>query len=208
MYLIHFYFHNLLPQSKTFHQERSMTTAKYSMWAMCPPPPLRHRCCCDSPHVQNLSAGQVRAAQSADDRWKSRAAALEWKWHGLDNMATTRFKRLHSSDGLAGKRCCPDASLRLQLKCSFHEPGLSITGGELWGGVGGRAIFGLLFFCPSCDPQGSCCGRDNGRWECVDIKEAHCLHGHAMQKCNSVTLLLRLLLCNVCVRFPPVNPSE
>lgn len=30
--------------------------------------------------------------QSADDRWKSRAAALEWKWRSPDNVATRRFK--------------------------------------------------------------------------------------------------------------------
>ena len=51
-----------------------------------------------------------------------RAEWLQWNENGtaLDNMATNRFKSLCGSED-PSKRCCPDASFQLQLKCSFHE---------------------------------------------------------------------------------------
>lgn len=148
--------------------------------------------CCDSPHVQRLSARRQQEAQRADDRWKSRTSALEWKWFSLDSMATKRFKRQDGSEG-PGTRCCPDASPPPQLKCSFHESACRSLAGS-W-----RER--RLFFSELCSP--GCCHfffflPDNGRWECLDISGGLLRAWTCHTKFNSVTLRLWLLPCITC----------
>lgn len=124
--------------------------------------------CCDSPHVQRLSASRLQEAQSADDRWKSRTSALEWKWCSLDSMATKRFKRLDGSED-PGTRCCPDACPPPQLKCSFHESACRSLGESR---EGEAAVF-LRALLPVCQTMA-----DGNAWILVD---AFYVLGHAMQ---------------------------
>lgn len=149
--------------------------------------------CCVSLHIQKLSARRLQEAQSADDRWKSWMSALEWKWCSLDGMATKRFKRLDGSED-PGTRYCPDASPPPQLKCSFHESAMSITGWE----PGGRS---------GCFYQSSAaCLPDNGRWECLDISWglSTCLDMLCkVQQCHAPSLTL--LPCINCECVPSLS---
>lgn len=119
-----------------------------------------------------------------------RAERLHWNENGtaLDNMATNRFKSLCGSEDPC-KRCCPDASFQLQLKCSFHESecrSLAMSEGE--GGSEGGDVR-LLFFFQAVILK-LLLWQDNGRWECINISRGPLRARTCHAKFNSVMLLL------------------